>query len=187
MAEEAGVTLTEHCHIIRKKGILSEEPIVKGTRTPVRAIVRLWQSGYAPEEIPSGLPHLSLAAVFDAQLLLRPPGRDKRIHRKKQGATRTHPPQHTTTVNGELFITVYLDEDVHILVARLLAQRNCVAVTARDADQLGKSDPEQLEYAAKRGMVIVTHNRGDFEALHREYLASGRIHAGILIAIDNRP
>ena len=65
MAEE-GVTTTEHCYIIRKKGILGEEPIIKGTRTPVRAVVRLWQTGYAPEEIPSGLPHLSLAAVFDA-------------------------------------------------------------------------------------------------------------------------
>ena len=63
---EEGVTLTEHCYIIRKKGILSEEPIIKGTRTPVRAIVELWRLGYAPEEIPNGLPHLSLAAVFDA-------------------------------------------------------------------------------------------------------------------------
>ncbi len=66
MAEEAGVTPTEHCYIIRKKGILGEEPIIKGTRTPVRAIVELWRLGYAPEEIPIGLPHLSLAAVFDA-------------------------------------------------------------------------------------------------------------------------
>ena len=66
MAEEEGVTTTEHCYIIRKKGILSEDPIIKGTRTPVRAIAELWRLGYAPEEIPIGLPHLSLAAVFDA-------------------------------------------------------------------------------------------------------------------------
>ena len=66
MAEEPGVTTTEHCYIIRKEGILSREPIVKGTRTPVRAIVELWRLGYTPEEIRSGLPHLSLAAVFDA-------------------------------------------------------------------------------------------------------------------------
>ena len=66
MVEEAGVTPTEHCYIVRKEGVLSGEPVVKGTRTPVRAIVRLWQMGYAPEEIPGGLPHLSLAAVFDA-------------------------------------------------------------------------------------------------------------------------
>ena len=66
MADEDGVTKTEHCYIIRKKGILGEEPIIKGTRTPVRAIVELWRLGYAPEEIPVGLPHLSLASVFDA-------------------------------------------------------------------------------------------------------------------------
>ena len=64
--DESGVTTTEHCYIIRKKGILGEEPIIKGTRTPVRAIVEMWRMGYAPEEIPTGLPHLSLAAVFDA-------------------------------------------------------------------------------------------------------------------------
>ena len=66
MVEEAGVTPTEHCYIIRKEGILSREPIVKGTRTPVRAIVELWRLGYMPEGIHKGLPHLSLAAVFDA-------------------------------------------------------------------------------------------------------------------------
>ena len=57
MAEEAGVTLTEHCYIIRKKGILSEEPIVKGTRTPVRAIVELWRMGYTRRRrFPAGCP-----------------------------------------------------------------------------------------------------------------------------------
>ena len=90
-------------------------------------------------------------------------------------------------MNGELFIAVYLDEDVHVLVGQLLAQRECQAVTARDAGQLGKSDPEQLEYATRHGMVIVTHNRGDFEALHRQYLATGQNHAGILIAMEPRP
>ena len=60
------VTETEHPHIVKNDGILSGEPVVKGTRTPVRAIVGMWRMGVAPEEIPEGLPHLSLAAVFDA-------------------------------------------------------------------------------------------------------------------------
>ena len=34
--------------------------------TPVRAIVELWRLGYSPEETVNELPHLSLAAVFDA-------------------------------------------------------------------------------------------------------------------------
>lgn len=46
--------------------ILGGEPIVKGTRTPVRAVVELWRLGVPPEEVPARLPHLSLAQVFAA-------------------------------------------------------------------------------------------------------------------------
>ena len=60
------VTQTEHPHIVRAEGILSGEPIIKGTRTPVRAVVEMWRMGYSPEEICRGLPHLTAAAVFDA-------------------------------------------------------------------------------------------------------------------------
>lgn len=57
---------TEHTYVVTDEHILSGEPIIKGTRTPVRAIVELWRLGLAPEEIPRRLPHLSLAQVFDA-------------------------------------------------------------------------------------------------------------------------
>ncbi len=59
-------TATEHCYIGTDDEILGGEPIIAGTRTPVRAIVELWRLGVAPEEIPSRLPHLTLAQVFDA-------------------------------------------------------------------------------------------------------------------------
>jgi uncharacterized protein (DUF433 family) len=57
---------TEHAHIVKDEHILGGEPIVRGTRTPVRAVVELWRLGYVPEEIVNSLPHLSLAVVFDA-------------------------------------------------------------------------------------------------------------------------
>ena len=60
------VTTTEHIYIVRVANILSGEPIIRGTRTPVRAIVEIWRLGVTPEEIPSRLPHLTLAQVFDA-------------------------------------------------------------------------------------------------------------------------
>lgn len=60
------VQITEHLYIVRDEKILNGEPIVKGTRTPVRAIVETWRLGTSPEEILKGLPHLSLAQVFDA-------------------------------------------------------------------------------------------------------------------------
>ena len=59
-------TATNHPYIVRDPAILSGEPIIKGTRTPVRAVVENWRLGIAPEEIPSHLPHLTLAQVFDA-------------------------------------------------------------------------------------------------------------------------
>jgi uncharacterized protein (DUF433 family) len=60
------VQATEYLYIVRDDRILSGEPIIKGTRTPVRAIVETWRMGVAPEEIPKGLPHLTLAQVFSA-------------------------------------------------------------------------------------------------------------------------
>jgi uncharacterized protein (DUF433 family) len=59
-------TATQHFYIVSDNQILSGEPIIKGTRTPVRAIVEIWRLGIAPEEIPTQLPHLTLAQVFDA-------------------------------------------------------------------------------------------------------------------------
>lgn len=57
---------TEHYYIVTDDRILGGEPIIKGTRTPVRAIVELWRQGIQPEAIPQRLPHLTLAQVFDA-------------------------------------------------------------------------------------------------------------------------
>lgn len=59
-------TAIEHCYVTVDDQILGGEPVIKGTRTPVRAIVELWRLGILPEEIPSRLPHLTLAQVFDA-------------------------------------------------------------------------------------------------------------------------
>ena len=56
---------TEHRYVVRDDAILAGEPIIVGTRVPVRAIVELWRLGVAPEEIPTHLSHLSLAQVFD--------------------------------------------------------------------------------------------------------------------------
>lgn len=55
-----------HCYITNDSRILSGEPIIVGTRTPVRAIVELWRLGIAPEDIQQRLPHVTLAQVFDA-------------------------------------------------------------------------------------------------------------------------
>ncbi|HEY9620814.1 MAG TPA: DUF433 domain-containing protein [Crinalium sp.] len=53
-------------YVTRNADILQGEPIIASTRTTVRAIVGLWRLGTSPEEIPTHLPHLTLAQVFDA-------------------------------------------------------------------------------------------------------------------------
>ena len=60
------VIKTEHPYVVKNDRILSGEPIIVGTRTPVRAVIELWRLGHAPEEIQRELPHLTPAAVFDA-------------------------------------------------------------------------------------------------------------------------
>lgn len=57
---------TAHRYVVTDDDVLSGEPILEGTRTPVRAVVELWRTGVSPEEIPNRLPHLSLSQVFDA-------------------------------------------------------------------------------------------------------------------------
>ena len=58
--------ITKHCYIVSNPEILGGEPVIKGTRTSVRAVVENWRLGLSPEEIVIHLPHLTLAQVFDA-------------------------------------------------------------------------------------------------------------------------
>ena len=80
-----------------------------------------------------------------------------------------------------------MDEDVDVLIGELLKMEGFKAITARDAGQLGKSDADQLNFAARAGFAILTHNRVDFQELHRQYITVGRAHAGIIIATRRRP
>ena len=88
---------------------------------------------------------------------------------------------------SRLFIGLYLDEDVHVLVADLLRSRRFEAWTAVEVGQLHASDAGQLEYAVGRKLGPLTHNRCGFEALASQYRVEGRIHHGILIAPQTAP
>jgi uncharacterized protein (DUF433 family) len=59
-------TATAHPYIVNDDEILAGEPIIRGTRTPVRAIIEASRLGVAAEEFPSALPHLTLVQVFAA-------------------------------------------------------------------------------------------------------------------------
>jgi len=66
IAAQAGGEAGRHPYVETNPGVLRGEPIVAGTRTPVRAIVEHWKFGDAPETIQRKLPHLRLAQIFDA-------------------------------------------------------------------------------------------------------------------------
>jgi uncharacterized protein (DUF433 family) len=57
---------TGNRHIVRDPDILGGEPIVRGTRVPVRAIAETWRTGVGAEEIQAHFPHLTQAQVFQA-------------------------------------------------------------------------------------------------------------------------
>ena len=58
--------ILEHPYVTTDTQLLGGEPIIRGTKTTVRAVVELWRLGIPPEEIPQHLPHLQLAQIFDA-------------------------------------------------------------------------------------------------------------------------
>lgn len=65
-AEGAHGAVTDHPYIESVPDVLSGEPVIKNTRTPVRAVVERWKFGESAEDIVRSLPHLRLAQVFDA-------------------------------------------------------------------------------------------------------------------------
>jgi predicted nuclease of predicted toxin-antitoxin system len=88
---------------------------------------------------------------------------------------------------NSLFIRLYLDEDVNVLVAELLQARGFDAITARDAEQLHATDAEQFAYAVSQGRTMITHNRTDFESLVQAYFDSGQMHYGVIFAVRRSP
>lgn len=87
---------------------------------------------------------------------------------------------------NSLFICLYLDEDVNVLIADLHRARGFDVITVRDAEQLHATDAEQLAYAVSQARTLVTHNRTNFKELVQSYFDSGQMHYGVIFAV-HRP
>jgi predicted nuclease of predicted toxin-antitoxin system len=88
---------------------------------------------------------------------------------------------------SSLFIRLYLDEDVNVLIADLLKAKGFDVLTVRDAGQLQASDDDQLAYAVNQQRTLVTHNRSDFEELIQNYFDTERKHYGVILAVRRSP
>ncbi len=71
----------------------------------------------------------------------------------------------------KLFASLYLDEDVSILIADILRARGFDVITVRDENMLGRNDTEQLQKAISLQRCLFTHNRIHYEELHRKAIA----------------
>jgi uncharacterized protein (DUF433 family) len=56
-----------HPYIVSHKDYCGGNPIIKGTKFPVRSVVNyILRQGLSPEELVKEFPHLTLAQVYDA-------------------------------------------------------------------------------------------------------------------------
>ena len=77
---------------------------------------------------------------------------------------------------------LFLNEDIHIRVAKALRQRGIDAVTTQEAGQRSASDERQLAYAVKEGRILVSFNVGDFARIHAQWMRKGKRHIGIVVS-----
>jgi predicted nuclease of predicted toxin-antitoxin system len=88
---------------------------------------------------------------------------------------------------NSLFIDLYLDEDVNVVLADLVRARGFRVATTQAAGQVGATDASQLAFATNHRKAILTHNRVDFEALARKHFEENKLHSGIIIAVRRPP
>jgi len=69
---------------------------------------------------------------------------------------------------------------------RALRARDVDVTTALDESMIERTDAEHLDFAFRQGRVLFSFNRGDFLQLHSQYLATGKSHAGLILARQQR-
>ena len=79
-------------------------------------------------------------------------------------------------------IALLLDEDVRVTLGEILRQRGYDVIHVLEADRAGKTDPDQLAYAASQQRAILTHNIRDFILLNKQYHDEGKEHFGIVLS-----
>jgi predicted nuclease of predicted toxin-antitoxin system len=84
-------------------------------------------------------------------------------------------------------VRVILDEQLSPQIAILLRQTGYdVDTVASREDLVGRSDRIILEVGCSEGRAVVTNNIKDFRPLAAEWLAQGRVHAGLILLPSTR-
>jgi hypothetical protein len=84
-------------------------------------------------------------------------------------------------------VRALLDEQLSPQIAVPLRQAgHDVDAVADREDLVGRSDRVILEAACREGRAVVTNNIKDFRPLAAEWLAQGRVHAGLIVPPSTR-
>jgi predicted nuclease of predicted toxin-antitoxin system len=79
-------------------------------------------------------------------------------------------------------VKALLDEQLSPQIALLLRQAGYdVEAVADRPDLVGSSDRILFEIACREGRAVITNNVKDFRPLAAEWLAQGRVHAGLIL------
>jgi len=84
-------------------------------------------------------------------------------------------------------VKALLDEQLSPQIAALLRQAGLdVEAVADRPDLIGRSDVLIFQVACSEGRAVVTNNIKDFRPLAAQWLAQGRIHAGLILLPSSR-
>lgn len=71
-------------------------------------------------------------------------------------------------------------------LVRGLRSRAIDVLTAADAGMIRRKDEDHLGYATVQGRALYSFNIADFHEIHMEWMATGRVHGGIILAQQKR-
>jgi uncharacterized protein DUF5615 len=80
----------------------------------------------------------------------------------------------------------FIDEDLPPAIADILRVRGLQALSVVGEARQGLADEEQLHFATTHNLVLVTANIADYTELARQWMASGREHAGLVFVLVKR-
>lgn len=80
-----------------------------------------------------------------------------------------------------------LDENIHPRVAESAWEQEMDVVSVIELRRVGRSDRDQLEFAAAQDRVLVTRNRADYLHWTREFYHAGLPHRGVILVGEGLP
>src|SRR5436190_2105496 len=79
-------------------------------------------------------------------------------------------------------IRLYLDEDVQLLLAKVLRERAYDALSAHECGNRGKPDLEHFAFAAQQGRSLITFNARDFVPIASDAMARNQAFPGLIVS-----